>query len=84
MIITRHKVHELVHFVIGLEAFFVTHVCEDCWADLQSRLSSANSVATLRASHDDYILSVWRHCLLDDEVRHALVADETNHAFAHA
>lgn len=65
----RLQVHDLVRLVSGLEAYFITFICEDCWVNLQRQIDLADSVMALRAAHEQYISAVCRHCLLDSEVR---------------
>ncbi|KAL3915137.1 MAG: hypothetical protein SGPRY_007360, partial [Prymnesium sp.] len=63
----RLQVHDLVRLVSGLEAYFITFICEDCWVNLQRQIDLADSVMALRAAHEQYISAVCRHCLLDSE-----------------
>ena len=60
----RLHVHELRHFVSGVQSHFVAHVCDTCWAGLSDAIEAAATVRELRQAHERYLDAASRHCLL--------------------
>ena len=67
--VLRLHIHELRHFVSGVQTHFIAHVCDSCWSDLTSAIESATSPTELRAAHDAYLDAATTHCLLHPEGR---------------
>ena len=60
----RLHVHELRHFVNGVQAHFIAYVCGHCYTELESAIVSATSVRELHAAHDAYLQAATSRCLL--------------------
>ena len=60
-------VHELRHFVIGIEDHALSYACHARWHELHASLECAESLTELRAVHGHYVTDVLCHCDLTDD-----------------
>jgi hypothetical protein len=67
----RLHVHELRHFVGGVQAHFIARVCDGYWAELCDAIECSSSPLELRSAHEAYLSHVASHWLIDPAGRAA-------------